>query len=347
MSPSTPTSPVDKNGLSNSYFSPSNLGTTPPSFPSTPSVSMSPTQGAFSKLSISATHQHADKSRSSSAPSKIGGSTASVKAIKPRKATKGAIRAASGVGVRCQNCGVTVTPLWRRSSNNEPLCNACGLYHKLHAMHRPRHLQQTQSIGPEVSESVQILGTQKAEAKANDGTHQQPFLPSQNRSFDAPTDASNSSLGSSSSSTVVRPTCTNCKTTMTPLWRKDDAGEVLCNACGLYYKLHRVHRPISLKRNIIRRRSRYESGKVPGSTLSTALLAYTAQARAQAQVQALAYQHHHQHHLQVQGHSPFGQEYIQSPNTIYASNPSLGVTPINSNFSLNTSAAGDHTRSLL
>ncbi|KAG0006119.1 putative electron transfer flavoprotein subunit [Entomortierella chlamydospora] len=214
-------------------------------------------------------------------------------------------------------------------------------------MHRPRHLQQTQSIGPEVSESVQMLGTQKTEVKANDGTHRQPFLPSQNRNFDAPTDASNSSLGSSSSSTVVRPTCTNCKTTMTPLWRKDDAGEVLCNACGLYYKLHRVHRPISLKRNIIRRRSRYESGKVPGSTLSTALLAYTAQARAQAQVQALAYQHHHQHHLQVHGHSSFGQEYIQSPNTIYASNPSLGVMPIDSNFSLNTSAAGDHTRSLL
>ncbi|KAI8346287.1 hypothetical protein B0O80DRAFT_373889, partial [Mortierella sp. GBAus27b] len=50
--------------------------------------------------------------------------------------------------------------------------------------------------------------------------------------------------------------CTNCKTTLTPLWRKDDAGEILCNACGLYYKLHRVHRPISLKRNVIRRRSR-------------------------------------------------------------------------------------------
>ncbi|KAF9360876.1 putative electron transfer flavoprotein subunit [Mortierella sp. AD094] len=196
-----------------------------------------------------------------------------------------------------------------------------------------------------------ILRTPKTEVQDNDGTNQQPFLPSQHRSLDAsavveyqaPTNALNSSSGSSSSTTAMRPTCTNCKTTLTPLWRKDDAGEILCNACGLYYKLHHVHRPISLKRNIIRRRSRYESGKGPGSTLSTAFLAYTAQARAQAQVEAIAYHHyHHQHHLQVHGHSPFGQEYVQSPNTVYASNSSLGVMPINSNFSLNTPAAGSH-----
>ncbi|KAF9973395.1 putative electron transfer flavoprotein subunit [Actinomortierella ambigua] len=63
------------------------------------------------------------------------------KMIKQRKPSKSTIKAAAGMGVRCQNCGVTVTPLWRRSANNEPLCNACGLYHKLHAMDRPKHLQ--------------------------------------------------------------------------------------------------------------------------------------------------------------------------------------------------------------
>lgn len=50
--------------------------------------------------------------------------------------------------------------------------------------------------------------------------------------------------------------CYNCGTTTTPLWRRDDDGNNICNACGLYYKLHNVHRPLSMKRTIIHRRKR-------------------------------------------------------------------------------------------
>ena len=35
-------------------------------------------------------------------------------------------------------------------------------------------------------------------------------------------------------------TCANCKTTNTTLWRRNHTGEPVCNACGLYYKLHNV-----------------------------------------------------------------------------------------------------------
>lgn len=41
--------------------------------------------------------------------------------------------------------------------------------------------------------------------------------------------------------------CTNCKTTKTPLWRRSQSGTPLCNACGLFLKLHGVVRPLSLK----------------------------------------------------------------------------------------------------
>lgn len=50
--------------------------------------------------------------------------------------------------------------------------------------------------------------------------------------------------------------CYNCDTNTTPLWRRDDDGNNICNACGLYYKLHSVHRPLSMKRSIIHRRKR-------------------------------------------------------------------------------------------
>lgn len=49
--------------------------------------------------------------------------------------------------------------------------------------------------------------------------------------------------------------CSNCQTLKTPLWRKDSAGNTLCNACGLFLKLHGSTRPLSLKTDVIRKRS--------------------------------------------------------------------------------------------
>jgi transcription elongation factor Elf1 len=34
--------------------------------------------------------------------------------------------------------------------------------------------------------------------------------------------------------------CSNCNTKETTLWRRDDHGTYVCNACGLYKKLHKV-----------------------------------------------------------------------------------------------------------
>ncbi|SOV05413.1 uncharacterized protein UDID_18414 [Ustilago sp. UG-2017a] len=43
--------------------------------------------------------------------------------------------------------------------------------------------------------------------------------------------------------------CTNCGDTSTPLWRRDPNDLLLCNACGLYLKLHKTPRPKSLKKH--------------------------------------------------------------------------------------------------
>ncbi|CAH8676527.1 unnamed protein product [Schistosoma rodhaini] len=50
--------------------------------------------------------------------------------------------------------------------------------------------------------------------------------------------------------------CTNCNTSATTLWRRNTEGEPVCNACGLYYKLHKINRPISMKKEGIQTRKR-------------------------------------------------------------------------------------------
>lgn len=57
-------------------------------------------------------------------------------------------------------------------------------------------------------------------------------------------------------SNMSTPVCRNCKTLTTPLWRRDETGQVLCNACGLFLKLHGRARPISLKTDTIKLRNR-------------------------------------------------------------------------------------------
>lgn len=59
-----------------------------------------------------------------------------------------------------------------------------------------------------------------------------------------------------------RTQCRNCNTSTTPLWRRDAQGQPLCNACGLFLKLHGVVRPLCLKTDVIKKRNRSNaSGK--------------------------------------------------------------------------------------
>ncbi|XP_073539078.1 transcription factor GATA-5 isoform X2 [Phyllobates terribilis] len=65
--------------------------------------------------------------------------------------------------------------------------------------------------------------------------------------------------------------CTNCHTTTTTLWRRNSEGEPVCNACGLYMKLHGVPRPLAMKKESIQTRKRKPKnvkGKTTGPNTS-------------------------------------------------------------------------------
>ena len=55
--------------------------------------------------------------------------------------------------------------------------------------------------------------------------------------------------------------CLNCETTQTPVWRRDESRNgLLCNACGLHYRLYGTHRSKTRKPRAFRRRSTKSSG---------------------------------------------------------------------------------------
>ncbi|TVK90556.1 GATA-binding factor 2 [Bagarius yarrelli] len=55
--------------------------------------------------------------------------------------------------------------------------------------------------------------------------------------------------------------CANCHTGTTTLWRRNTNGESVCNACGLYYKLHNINRPLTMRKERLQTRNRKMSTK--------------------------------------------------------------------------------------
>jgi GATA-binding protein len=86
-----------------------------------------------------------------------------------------------------------------------------------------------------VSKTANLTVTQERSAQIQHGGDDPTDAPS-------PIDIAALQAQSQGQNTTVVVACQNCGTTITPLWRRDESGHTICNACGMLCANQCVHR---------------------------------------------------------------------------------------------------------
>lgn len=120
----------------------------------------------------------------------------------------------------CSLCGIKDTPIWRRNEIGHPICNSCGLWWRAKEKDGRALGLLSQLVKDRLSEQVQPSSNHHQEGAST--KHPSPAL--------------------------QKGPCSNCATTDTCFWRRNDDGTWLCNACGVYYRMKGISRPVILNK---------------------------------------------------------------------------------------------------
>uniref|UniRef100_A0A8C8E0V9 Zinc finger transcription factor Trps1 n=1 Tax=Oryzias sinensis TaxID=183150 RepID=A0A8C8E0V9_9TELE len=99
-----------------------------------------PSGGGAEKQSQIAPQQYTGGGGGSEGGSGGGGGPQEGKGGPTKEESQSLLRRRRGSGVFCANCLTTKTSLWRKNANGGYVCNACGLYQKLHSTPRPLNI---------------------------------------------------------------------------------------------------------------------------------------------------------------------------------------------------------------